>query len=98
MNDPKKIIDSFESFISKNGGGYAEWYVGLSSRIVKRLYLEHGVDADNDPHVIHQIATNAIGRQVKQHFLSSGCDGEPTRNNLGTRHVYVYKKTDETVP
>lgn len=98
MNDPQEIIDFFKQFISKNGGSYMEWYIGVSNSVAARLYLKHRVNADKDPHIIHPMPSSGIGMQVKQHFLGSGCDGEPDGHNLATRHVYAYKKNERTVP
>jgi len=48
-----QIIQDIKDYISKCGGSYSAWYVGITSDITSRLFRDHGVRKDEDLWIYH---------------------------------------------
>ena len=94
----QQIIANLESHISKGGGYWRDWYIGITSDVQQRLFADHCVRGIGD-WWIHQPASSAEeARFIEKHFLGKGMDGGRGGGDHSTRHVYVYKKGNHTKP
>jgi hypothetical protein len=87
-------------YMKEFGGGFEDWYVGISSDPLETLLEEHQVDRDKDPWLYKQALTFKAARTVHQYFLNIlHSDGLPV--NDGDKQmdcVYAYMKSERTKP
>lgn len=73
------------------GIAYSDCYVGITSNVQQRLFVEHNVPRATGRY-IHRTADRAsIAREVEQHFINAGMKGGGGGSRTA-RIVYSYKK------
>ncbi len=91
------IIKEFNTFLSKAGGKYSDYYVGITDDVDRRLFGEHNVDRKRDQWIYDEANSDAVARQVEKYFLDKGCDGGTGGGDIDSTIVYCYKKTASTI-
>jgi hypothetical protein len=95
----KDIIAAFEEKMSKGGGGYSAWYVGVSKDARDRLFNGHGVRQNGDLWIYQRATSSQIAREVEYHFVYiRGTDGGTGGGGETADMVYAYKKAVHTNP
>lgn len=97
-NTTDQIIEEFDDYILKNGGGYSLWYIGVASYPQDRLFNDHNVDKNNDAWIYRDYGSEYAARVVEKHFLAKGCDGGTGGGDSSTKYAYAYKKKPHTRP
>ena len=91
----QEIIADIDSFITKGGGGYRAWYVGISSDAKARL-AEHNA---KDAWIFRTASSSQVAREIEDHFVNTlGTDGATGGGDETTNMVYAYKKAPHTDP
>ena len=94
-----QIIQEIDNHISKRGGGYSGWYVGIASDPSDRLFSDHNVNKDKeDAWIFRNCGSEAAARKVEKYFLGLGCDGGAGGGDSSTTYAYAYKKSAHTRP
>lgn len=83
--------------MTKYGGLYRDWYVGITSNPRQRLFNDHRVD-EGYGWIYAPADSNQIARFVEGYFLNLGCDGGSGGGDNSSTTVYAYKKTSYTNP
>lgn len=89
------------AYILKEGGGYRNWYVGVTAEPKVRLPDGHGVDISPSGTwwIWSKAETAEIARAIEDYFINTlGTDGGPGGGDYLTRFVYAYRKTATTKP
>ena len=95
--DHSTIINEIEQFMSKFGGYYSDWYVGIATNPKDRLFNDHNVNEQNDVWIFRTADTDDIARSIEQYFLTQReTDGGPGGGSNSSKVVYAYKKTPVT--
>jgi hypothetical protein len=93
----QQTIKDFQEFISKNGGVYTQWYVGVAADPEKRLFNDHNVNKSSDSWIYSKhLGTDAAARYVEEVFLSKGCKGAPGGGDRTSCYAYIYKINGHT--
>jgi hypothetical protein len=96
MGSQQQIIDEIETYISKGGGKYQDWYVGLTDNPIDPIdeaLLFHKVE--NHRFVCLETISQQVAMAVADYFVNVlGTDGNLWENNRGKpcQFLYVYKK------
>jgi len=93
-----KIIKEIEDYVSKCGGFFSSWYVGIAENPEDRLFNEHNVSEKNGNWMYQPTSSSATARNTEQHFLGLGMDGGSGGGDYLSKAVYCYKKTYSTNP
>lgn len=92
------IITSVKQHITKCGGNYADWYVGIATDARDRLFNDHNVSEKNDAWIIISAQSSAAAREIEEYFIRIlGADGGTGGGSTSTTIVYAYKKTASSV-
>lgn len=91
--DYNEIIADINSFLSKIGGHYSDYYVGITNDIERRLFNEHKV---KNCYIYRTGKTDEISRDVEKHYLDKGCKGGSGGGDEDSKIVYCYKITKDT--
>lgn len=95
--DFNEIVTDFNNFLSKCGGRYRDYYVGITNDAKRRLFNEHNVDNENGLWIYREGKTDVIAREVEEYFLEKGCKGGPGGGDYESNIVYCYKITSKTI-
>ena len=96
----QNIIDDIKQHISKNGGDYTEWYVGVCK---DPLFLIRNMHRMNRFYWMYKpVDTVQMATEVMDHFINLlGVNSDSVRSCLseysGTVYIYVYKNSEHTV-
>ena len=91
----QQIIADIDGHISKGGGGYSAWYVGISSDAKERL-AEHKVKGW---YIIRTATSSQVAREIEDYFVNTlGTDGGTGGGDETADMVYAYKKVSYTDP
>jgi hypothetical protein len=83
--------------MKKQGGPYRSWYIGITSDVEKRLFIEHKVNKDGDWWIFRACQDNSKARSVEEALLQLGCDGGPGGGDRTSTHLYANLITSTTV-
>ncbi len=92
------IINDISNYMAKNGGQYRDWYVGITSDVKQRLFIDHGVYENGQGWIFREADSNQAARDIEKYFLGLGCDGGSGGGDYTSRIVYSYKKSGYTNP
>lgn len=84
--------------MSRIGGQYKDWYIGITSDGKQRLFNDHSVNESADNWIFAPADTNEEARSVEKYFLGRGCDGGVGGGDYTSKTVYAYKKNLHTNP
>ncbi|MEW6738555.1 MAG: hypothetical protein ACOYU2_07405 [Nitrospirota bacterium] len=93
-----QVIQEMDDHIKNNGGGYSSWYAGIASDPRKRLFNDHSVQEKGDAWIYRDCGSDIAARQVEEHFLKKGCDGDTGGGDATTKYAYAYKRNSHTNP
>ena len=88
------------AYMKELGGEFGDYYVGIAADPKKTLLDVHNVDEAADPWLYKQALTFYAVQTVQYSFLRRlKADGEPLLDGDEDMDcVYVYKKSERTVP
>ena len=95
----KEIIREIARHIELCGGGYSDWYVGITDDAKKSLFNEHAVIENKDAWICRQAESNSEARSVGDCFVNrlETC-GDMGSGNSALTIIYAYKKVSHTKP
>lgn len=83
--------------LSKCGGSYSSWYIGISQDPRYRLFTGHKVREDDD-WIIEYAFGEVDARSVEKYFINLGMNGASGGGDEDATAVYAYKKTSHSEP
>lgn len=89
MATRNEIITAIQNYF--RGHTYSKCYVGITSNVEQRLFVDHNVTKNTGTYIWRTANTAAIAREVEQHFIDAGMDGGGGGSRTA-RIVYAYKK------
>jgi len=95
----EKIKADIKAYMSKRGGAYREWYVGITSDPDQRLFTDHRVNRKGDAWIYKEADSTSVARSVESYFVNiCGTDGGTGGGGSDAKFVYAYKKATHTEP
>ena len=95
----EQVVPEIHEHISRLGGAYRSWYVGIAADPQARLFRDHGVDERSSAWIFRECESVEVARQVEDLFVRVlGADGGPSGGDATARWVYAYRKTLGTRP
>lgn len=94
----EKIRKDIRNYISRRGGKYPSWYVGISESPRDRLFNQHKVREKNGSWIFRWASSTDVARRIEGYFIDLGTDGAPGGGDVEARAVYAYKKASYTDP
>ncbi len=99
IKNEETIKKEIKEHISKRGGTYPEWYVGITNDTDRRLFQEHNVSEENDIWIRKNAGTLSKAEKIERYFTEElGTDGAPGGAENDSIYVYAYKKNSHTKP
>ena len=95
-DDKQKIISDIKAYVSKNGGAYSSWYVGIASDPKDRLFNDHAVAEVGGAWIYSPCASSTIAREIEDCFIALGMKGGAGGGDNTSKYVYAYKITKDT--
>jgi hypothetical protein len=77
---------------------YQSSYIGITSDINKRLFIDHNVSKKSGHWIYRNARSNDIAREVEKYFIDKGMNGGGEGDDYTSRIVYAYNKTPDTNP
>lgn len=93
-----QAYDDIDAYIKKQGGSYRDWYVGISSDAIKRLFTDHQVPEKDSWWIYRSCTDEKSARMVEEALIKLGCDGGSSGGDSSATQVYAYLKTGHTKP
>lgn len=78
-------------YIRDDGGPFSNWYVGVTSDPVRRLFTDHSVRQDSRSWIYQQVPTSHDARAVERALLRLGCQGGTGGGSEASNYVYAFK-------
>jgi len=91
-----EILDDFQSFMSKHGANYKEWYVGTAEDPKAQMFKVHGFQ-NGDKGLYRQANSELQAAEVAEFFTNMGSKGDDSVKR-GADCVYAYKRSPHTRP
>ena len=91
-----KIITPINACKTKHGGQNSQWYVGITSDPVRRLFTEHKVKKEGGVWIYCKADSAAIARKVERDYLDIDCSGGSGGGDATSVYVYAYRITTTT--
>ncbi len=99
IKDEETIKNEIKNHISKRGGTYPDWYVGITNDTDRRLFQEHNVSEKNDIWTRKNSGTLSKAEKIENYFTGElVTDGAPGGGQSDSIYVYAYKKNSHTNP
>ena len=98
IKDKNIIINDIKNHISKNGGSYSDWYVGIATNPKDRLFQDHNVNQNGDAWIFRQAESESIAREIEDYFVNTLNTDGGTGGGDNPDSVYAYKKKSHTDP
>ncbi len=93
----QELINGIKDYVSKNGGSYSDWYVGITSNPESRIFSDHNVNKHGGVWVHGVAPSSQVAREVEDYFINVlGADGGSGGGDFTSTTVYAYKKTSYT--
>lgn len=94
-----EIIQDIEQHIAKNGGGWADWFVGVSDKPKEALFSRHGLRQTGDAWIARRAIDDLQAAEVEEFFRTvRKTVGRPGRTTLDHVFVYAYRRKPHTKP
>jgi hypothetical protein len=94
--DKGTIVSEIKAYMTKWGGKYADWYVGIASDAERRLFNDHAVSKENGAWIWIRAASSEDARAAEKSLLALGMDGGSGGGDYDSDCVYAYKITSTT--
>ncbi len=99
MAPKQEVANEIAAYITKCGGRFGAWYVGITRDVRQRLFAEHGVNEKYDAWIFSRAASSADAREIERYFLTArGTDGGGGGGDYTCTIVYAYRKNAHTRP
>lgn len=93
-----RIIGDIQSFVSRHGEDYRNWYIGITADPLTRLLEEHKIDVNVDQWLCAEAFSNKEANLVLQRFINEfGMTGSCDVDDKGC-FIYAYRMGDHTQP
>jgi len=96
-SDKETIIADIKAYVTKNGGTYSQWYVGIATDARQRLFNDHAVKENGDAWIYSPCGTSSAARAIEKYFLAQGMKGGSGGGDEGSGYVYAYRIAGHTV-
>jgi hypothetical protein len=97
MATKAEITNAIAGYVSKCGGAYSTWYIGIAADVKRRLFNDHAVSEKNDSWIYRGCENHDIARAIEKNFLDLGMKGGGGGGDSKTTYVYAYKITRSTI-
>lgn len=95
----QQVYDEIVAHINSQGGAYSDWYCGITSDWVSRLFDEHKVPRnENYWYIARPCYNDNDARAVESALVKLGCDGGAGGGDQTSVYVYAYLKGTMTNP
>ena len=95
----EQIIHDLENHIYTNGGGYAEWYVGITDQPKHQLFTTHKLRTSGDAWISRRAVDDLAAIDVEEFFRTvKKTRGNPGKTTLDHVFVYAYRMKAHTKP
>ena len=95
MRNAQDIIDEIIRYVKAEGGAFSDWYVGVASDPIKRLFEAHKVNEYNWTYL--PCGDTDTASFIRSHLKENlGFDGEEGSIDRGKPHIYVFRKAPHT--
>ena len=64
-----QIIAGIESYITNNGSGFGQWYVGIAASPRDRLFNDHNVRENGDAWIFREATSSTVAREIEDYFI-----------------------------
>jgi hypothetical protein len=91
-----EIVDIIQKCIKNRP--YDQCYVGITSKVEHRLFVEHKVSSLRDVWIAVPAVSHEVAREAQRFFLDAGMDGDPQAGDETATFVYAYWKNRFTEP
>ncbi|HLN23946.1 MAG TPA: hypothetical protein VK558_08180 [Patescibacteria group bacterium] len=93
------IISDITQHIAKNGGGWGDWYVGVTDSPKQALFTAHRLRSTGDAWISRKAKDDLQAVEVEEYFRTV-CKtvGNPGRTTLDHVFVYAYRRKPHTKP
>lgn len=96
-SDYTTIVSEIDAHISKCGGVYSHWYVGVAEDARDRLFSDHNVKKEGDAWIFRTAMSDAVARQVEDYFIGQrGTRGGSGGGSVRSTSVYAYRIAPHT--
>lgn len=92
----QNAVNYLLEFINRKGGLYNGWYSGVTNNPEQRIFQQHKVNRVYDPWAYYPCTNAPVARDVEQHLLNLGMQGDVGGGDNQSLVVYVYKITDHS--
>ena len=92
------VYNEIVAYMKLNDGKYSNWYCGIASDLVGRLFEDHQVPKEGHPCIGRQCYTDDDARAVENALLELSCDGALGGGDENSLYVYAYLKGSMTNP
>ena|SRR3989442_1988511 len=98
QTDAIAVVNRILNFTQRHAAPPADWYVGITDEPDRRIFVDHRVKAQHDPHTYLPVPSKEAAQLIED-FLTDpifgGFDGGPGGDTNG-RFVYAYLKKPHT--
>jgi len=95
--DSRSIMTEINGHIQKSGIANAQWYVGITADIEKRLFGDHQVPRENHWYIYRRALSASEARDIEAAYHRAGCQGAGGGGDETAVYVYAYVVTAQTV-
>lgn len=93
-----EIVKYFDEYLGEEvKRNYADFYVGITNDVNRRLFQEHNVDQNTMRWVYCTATSNEVAEQVESHYLDKGMQGDTGGGTEDSKIVYCYKTGPSTI-
>ena len=94
-----EIIGDVENHIATNGGGFNEWYVGLTDKPKHALFTVHKLRTSGDAWISRKAIDDLQAKEVEEYFRTvRKTKGKPGPTSLDHVFIYAYRMKPHTKP
>lgn len=91
MNSVQIMIDNFISYIKKEHPVFSDWYIGITSSVADRLFLQHNVNKESGPWMCNNNPmTDSEVRAVEKYLLEKYGLRGGSGGGDNCCYVYIY--------
>lgn len=93
------IIKDIEEHVAKNGGGFGDWYVGVSKDPRHSLFTQHRLRSSGDAWISRRAVDDLQAEEVEEYFKSvRKTQTGKGRTSVHDVFVYAYRRKAHTKP
>ena len=97
MSTEETIIENIRNHMKSRGGAHSEWYVGIATEFMQRLFQDHNVNPKNDFWIYQYAGSRSAAEKIEHYFINTlGTKGGPGGDDENTKFVYAYRVRPHT--